>query len=108
MAITQPPYYNDESLYSVNQIATYDYAIGGKLLVATARLSLDRVLGMEDEEKDHIKQTLVKLLVEQMIKEGFVEFTQADESDTMFRVIRARAYVAPDSQVKILRSLKKV
>jgi len=108
MAITQPPYHYNVDQNPLNQIATYDYAIGGKLLVATARLSIESVLGMEDDEKDYIKQTLVKLLVEQMIKEGFVEFTQADDSGTMFRVIRARAYVAPDSQVKILRSLKKV
>lgn len=107
MAITQPYQYNENGPL-LNQIATYDYAIGGKLVVATIRLTQDRFLLMEDDAKDHIKKTLVTMIVEKMIQDGLVEFTQAEDHATMMKVVRARAYAAPDSQVKILRSLTKL
>ncbi len=89
-------------------MATYDYAIGGKLITATITVSSDNIAIMKDDGKVLLKHTLVNMIVKEMIENGFVEFTQADDMVTGFRVIRARAYVAPDSQVKILRSLKKV
>jgi hypothetical protein len=91
-----------------NQNFKYDYeelAIGGKLLSVSHTLSLTDSLKFksDDDFKNAIKKELVKSLTEYMIQQKLVEVTFKQDPAMHTMTIHARAYVAPDSQVKLLR-----
>jgi hypothetical protein len=85
---------------------TYDYAIGGKMVVGRAEMDESFVLMMEDGDETAIMQVKEKLtrdLVSFMLENRLVEFTRHDDPSTMKRKLTVRAYLAPSDQVKILR-----
>lgn len=84
-------------------IGVKEYAIGGKLLSVNVVIN-DMQLTMYPT--DQIKRELVSKLAEYMLENKFVEFTKIPSIQNMNTTFNARCYVAPDSQVKILRSLK--
>jgi hypothetical protein len=90
---------------------THDYAIGGKMVVGRATLTEHYRMMMEDGDADAIKQVKEKLIhqmAEFILENGLVEFTHQDDPITFNRQIAVRAYLAPNDQVKILRSVIKV
>lgn len=90
---------------------TYDYAIGGKMVVGKARMSME-FRSMLDEgdpaARDRLKSDLIHQMAEYMLTNKLVEFTQQDDPLSGDKMIAVRAYLAPDSQIKILRSVIKV
>jgi hypothetical protein len=88
-------------------ITTNDYAIGGKLI--TASISVDELRYEEIISKpngrEEIRKALVEQLAQEMLNRSLVEINQRDDPLTLTKVIVARAYVAPDSTVKILRTI---
>jgi hypothetical protein len=88
-------------------ITTDDYAIGGKLI--TAYISIDdqkfHEIVQSPNGKDEIRKALVEQLAQEMLNKSLVEINQRDDAMTLRKVIVARAYVAPDSTVKILRTI---
>lgn len=88
----------------------HDYAIGGKLVVGKATFDENySVLLNNDVEARHlIKTRLTQQLATYMLENNLVEFTQMEDPLTFRKTVVVRAYVAPNDQVKILRSAKKL
>jgi hypothetical protein len=90
---------------------SWEYAIGGKMVVGRATMSEDFRMMMEDGDATAIMQVKEKLtrdLVHFMLENKLVEFTHHDNPVTMDRQITIRAYLAPSDQVKILRLAKQL
>lgn len=52
---------------------------------------------------DNLKRMLLTELVEELMNSKYIEFTKQHEPHTGNMVVRARMYVVPDDQVRILR-----
>ena len=90
---------------------TYEYAIGGKMVVGKARMSYDYKLMLEDgdeEAKNRLKTDLIQQMAMFILENNLVEFTYYDDPVTFDRQIAVRAYLAPNDQVKILRVVNKI
>jgi hypothetical protein len=83
-----------------------EFAIGGTLVKTQIELShLDAMSFRSDAEfKIHIKKKIVSQLVEHLIDANLVEVTCEHDHLNSGVVVRARAYLAPDPQIKILRT----
>jgi hypothetical protein len=90
---------------------SWDYAIGGKMVVGRATMSDQFRMMMEDGDATAIMQVKEKLtrdLVQFILENKLVEFTHHDNPTTMDKQIAIRAYLAPNDQVKILRLSKQL
>ena len=90
---------------------SWEYAIGGKMVVGRATLSDQFRMMMEDGDATaimQIKEKLTRDLVHHILENKLVEFTHHDDPTTMDRQIAIRAYLAPNDQVKILRLSKQL
>lgn len=93
------------------QFDTHEYAIGGKMVVGRATMSESYRMLLEDgdeEAKKALKSELIHQMALYILENNLVEFTYYDDPITCSRQIAVRAYLAPDSQVKIIRSVIKV
>jgi len=93
------------------EFQTYDYAIGGKMVVGKATLTESYKMMMEDGDPEAIaavKNQLINQMAQFILENNLVEFTYYDEPIMMNRMIAVRAYLAPNDQIKILRSVIKV
>lgn len=97
--------YNDDPIFTA-----YDYPIGGKLVVGKAVFdaSYGSILHSDPEARHLIKTRLVQQMATFMLENKLVEFTQMKDPSTYDTVVIARAYLAPDEQVKILRVARKI
>ena len=75
------------------------------MLVAEYSFNYHEAQFMDD---DHIKRLLVTELVEKMYQGKYIEFTKQNDFQTNMIKARARVYVTPDSNVKIIREWQKV
>lgn len=90
---------------------SWEYAIGGKMVVGKATMSSDFRIMLEDGDATAIMQVKEKLtrdLVHFILENKLVEFTHHDNPATMDRQIAIRAYLAPNDQVRILRLANKI
>lgn len=90
---------------------THEYAIGGKMVIGRAEMSDDFRMKMEDGDATAImmvKEKLLREMVSYMLENRLVEFAYQDDPITFSRKIAVRAYLAPNDQIKILRSVIKV
>jgi hypothetical protein len=90
---------------------TYDYAIGGKMVIGRARMSEHFRMMLEDgdeEAKKRLKTDLIQQMAMYMLENNLVEFTYQDDPITMDRQVAVRAYLAPNDQIKILRVVNKI
>lgn len=90
---------------------TYDYAIGGKMVVGKTAMSESFRMMFDTgdaEAKKKIKSDLIHQMAEFMLENNLVEFTYHDDPITLSRQITVRAYLAPNDQVKILRVANKI
>ena len=97
----------------VNDIVfqTYDYIIGGKMVVGRARMSYEWKTLLEDgdpDARDKLKSELIHQMAEFMLENNLVEFTYYDNPIDLSRQVAVRAYLAPSDQVKILRMANKI
>jgi hypothetical protein len=93
------------------EFQSYDYAIGGKMVVGRAEMSEDFRMMLEDGDATaimQIKEKLTRDMVSYMLQNKLVEFTHHDDPITMRRQLAIRAYLAPSDQVKILRLANKI
>jgi hypothetical protein len=91
--------------------ASWEYAIGGKMVVGKAEMSEEYKLMMEDGDVtaiSHVKEKLTRDLVYHMLENKLVEFTSWDEPILGKKHVAIRAYLAPNDQVKILRLAKQI
>ncbi len=90
---------------------SYDYVIGGKMVVGRATMTDHYRMMLEDGDDDarqNIKRELIMQMADYMLQNNLVEFTYQDNPMDMTRSIAVRAYLAPNDQVKILRLANKV
>ncbi len=103
MAINTPNWGIDP--YSDFTFTYKDIAIGGKLVQGTIRVPEHKIVsyGSEHEFKQFLKTSMARQMAEYMISNGLVEFTQMRDNITYGTLVKARCYLAPHDQVKLLR-----
>jgi hypothetical protein len=79
-----------------------DIAIGGKLVNMNIKLSNFDNIGLNP---DAIKWRVADHLVKYMIENKLIEFTKQENLLENLTIINARCYLAPDSEVRILRQM---
>lgn len=84
-----------------------DYAIGGKMVTVSVRVSEDVMVNQFNDEqaRQYMRQKLCEDLASAMLAKGLVEINQQKNTDYSTTIV-ARAYVAPDDMVKLLRTIK--
>lgn len=89
---------------------TYDYLIGGKMVVGRSVLdeSYAELMKTDIDARQKLKMTLVQQMATHMLENNLVEFTQYDDPLTFRKHVMVRAYLAPNDQVKILRLANKI
>jgi len=90
---------------------TYDYAIGGKMVVGRAEMTEDFRMMIEDGDEDaknSVKEKLIHQMASFMLENNLVEFTYYDNPMDFSRQIAVRAYLAPNDQIKVLRLANKI
>ena len=90
---------------------SWEYAIGGKMVVGRAEMTEDFRMMIEDGDATavmQVKEKLTRDMVHFMLENKLVEFTHHDDPITMRRQLAIRAYLAPNDQVRILRLANKI
>jgi hypothetical protein len=90
---------------------TYDYVIGGKMVVGRTTMTEDYKLMFLDGDKtaqEKVKSELIHQMAEFILENNLVEFTYYDNPADLSRQVAVRAYLAPSDQVKILRMANKI
>jgi hypothetical protein len=85
---------------------TYDYLIGGKMVVGKAKMSPSYRTMLENgdaEAVETLKMDLAVQVAKYMVENQLMEFTYQDDPLTFEKRIAVRAYLAPNDQIKILR-----
>lgn len=77
-----------------------DQVIQGKMLTVT---NVIKQYDLEILPDDQIKRKMIYELAEEMAKSNMVEFTKQKDPVTHCVNIRARCFMVPDTQVRILR-----
>lgn len=111
MANTQHTKLTNPTLYQEVDFQTYDYVIGGKMVVGKAVLTdsyVQMVNGLDHEARMQLKYKLANDMATYMVENNLVEFTQQDDPYTLDKTVMVRAYLAPSEQVKILRLANKI
>ena len=80
-----------------------DLAIGGKMITAAITVSESEIITGGADFKTHVRERMVKALVNAMLENNFVEFTQLKDPIQFNTRVMARCYMAPNDQVKLLR-----
>ena len=84
-----------------------DYAIGGKMI--TAKVVVDEQVMQarfsDEQARQAMRHELVSRLASAMLENKLVEINQFQNAMDFSTTIVARAYVAPDDMVKLLRTL---
>lgn len=96
---------------NIPEFQSYDYTIGGKMIVGRAEMTEDFRMMIEDGDATaimQIKEKLTRDMVHFMLENKLVEFTHHDDPITFRRQLAIRAYLAPNDQVKILRLANKI
>jgi hypothetical protein len=84
---------------------TLDIPIGGKLVTVTVALTGGQNLSMTDlQARNHFKNEIVKLLATYMLENSLVETTQYLDKLDYTKKVNVRCYLAPNDQIKILRT----
>ena len=84
-----------------------DYAIGGKMVTVSVVVSEAVMVNQfsDPEAREIMRQKLCQDLAAAILAKGLVEINQAKNPYDFSTKIVARAYVAPDDQVKLIRTL---
>lgn len=84
---------------------SWDFPIGGKLVRVTYNMnSWEKAQFANDEFKQIVKEKLALEMATFIIENRLAEFTQIHDPTGMSDIIAMRCYLAPNDQVKILRT----
>ena len=85
-----------------------EYAIGGKMITAKVVVSeMDMMYFLKDDDsRQMMRHKLVSTIASEMLDKQLCEINQIKNPIDLTTTLVARAYVAPDATIKILRSLK--
>jgi hypothetical protein len=82
--------------------------IKGEMIIASLSFTdYDSLNLTESEVKARIKEKLVQQLAEHILKNKLVEFTQMTDNITGHKTVKARCFLVPDGQVRIIREYNK-
>jgi hypothetical protein len=89
---------------------THDYAIGGKMVVGSCTMTEMEAIDMMTDigGKERIKQSLIRQMASYILENKLAEFTMTEDHARATRTFRVRAYLAPNDQVKIIRTAYKI
>jgi hypothetical protein len=96
-------------MYHEPDFKTYDYTIGGKLVVGRAVIdeSYQHLMLSDAESRQRVKEKLISDMAQYMLENNLVEFMQQKNVDMTTTVV-VRAYLAPNNEIKILRLANKI
>jgi hypothetical protein len=86
---------------------SYDHPIQGQMFMVEYQTSEFMMASMGDDAKLRIKKEIALNLAEKMLEEGAISFTQIPDIASGGKTIKARCYLVPDNQVRLLRTLYK-
>jgi hypothetical protein len=91
-------------------VNTYDYTIGGKMVVGKVTLdpSFSELMLSDAEARKLLKTRLCQELAGYMLENNLVEFTKMEDLSTLRSTVYVRAYLAPNDEVKILRTVRQL
>jgi hypothetical protein len=97
-------------MYHEPDFKTYDYTIGGKLVVGRAVIdeTYQQLMMSDQEARQRVKERLVSDMAQHMLENNLVEFMQQRNPMDLTTTVVVRAYIAPNDQVKILRLANKI
>lgn len=83
--------------------------IRGSEIYVEQKVSMYEVSGNQGlntivEFRDKIKENLMKQMIEYMLNNNYIEFTSQENMADQQMIYRARAYLVPDDQVRVLRT----
>jgi hypothetical protein len=79
--------------------------IKGQMVAAEMRLDANEAIQMDDIE---LKNRLITKLVRELMDGRYIEFTKQQDVARMETIVRARIYVTPDEQVRVIRKVTNV
>jgi hypothetical protein len=79
--------------------------IKGQMVFAEMRLDANEAIQMDDLE---LKNRLITKLVRELMNGRYIEFTKQQDVASMETVVRARIFVTPDEQVRVIRKANDV
>lgn len=87
----------------------YDNIIKGEVIHVSQTVSSYEVFGNTaldtlDNFRDKIKENLMKDMIQHMLKNNLIEFTSQEDMAEGKVIYRARAFLVPNDQVRILRT----
>lgn len=84
-----------------------DYTIGGTMITVKVIVSEDVMVNQfsDPQARQVMRQKLCEELASEMLNRNLIEINQAKNPYDFSTTILARAYCAPNDQVKILRTL---
>jgi hypothetical protein len=106
MALAQAWNTNPNDDFFIDDIKLYDYPIQGKMVVAKCHIS--ELTLITDDIKEYVRNKLIHQIADCILQNKLVEFTQIKDPISSDTLVRARCFITPDEQVKIIRSLHKV
>lgn len=80
------------------------YTIGGKLVTGTYIVP-QHIIELHSITPQLVKEQLLKQLIDCVLTNNLAEFTRVENPIDQTYVYRVRCYLAPNDQVKILRTL---
>jgi hypothetical protein len=97
-------------MYQEPDFKSYDYVIGGKLVVGRAVIdeTYQQLMMSDKEARQKVKEKLVTDMAHYMLENNLVEFMQQRNPMDLTTTVVVRAYIAPNDQVKILRLANKI
>lgn len=88
-------------------IDTVDLHIGGKLIVYRGIISLQMMAQAKNDDglKMQIKEDVARAIARHMLDNNLIEINTRDDPKSFSKEIIARAYLAPNDQIRILRRI---
>lgn len=99
--------YNNSQSSNTSIMNAYDHVIVGKMFLVSDRVSYDFTDdgdALSKEREAEVKYRLTEKLLRAMIDAKYVEFTKSFDQASVSHMYRARCFVTPDAQIKILRT----
>lgn len=102
------PFIPSSSLDNEIDFKIEECLIQGKMIHGVCTIPGDLISSFSTKNfKEEIKYSLMQQLAKYMLEKNLVEFTKQDDYVSGETTIHIRAFLTPDSQVRILRTMKK-
>jgi len=95
--------------YDNMNVDVKEFAIGGKLVALRYEVSDSKMSTIKSDTayKTFIKKEMMNQLADYLLDNKLVEFTHQYSPSTGTQILAVRCYLAPDTQIKILRTVNK-